>query len=267
MKTIGSPNKLPINHADGWLCLAEYGEHRHERGLQRFHIQQARQLANDFHSLRSRLARKFLGCPIYIGHPDDPAWQARPGHNDTRAYAWIIDMEAREDGLYVLPRWSNAGHALLANTHYRFLSPRWQMRYLDRARRILEPVRLLSIGLTNQPNIPGPAISNQRIENSTTDTSQLLTNAVANGHILPHQLPAWRAGIEADPNRGRDELLALANQVPALHTASCLPDLACRNREAARPRPFLEVVRQRMRETGEDFATAWSHTKRTHPAA
>jgi phage I-like protein len=96
---------------------------------------------------------------VYIGHPDDPGFAGNSGHDDTRAYAWIADMQDRNDGLYVLPRWSQAGRELLANAFYKFLSPRWAMRHLEAD--IYEPVRLISIGLTNQPNIPGEAIANE----------------------------------------------------------------------------------------------------------
>ncbi|MBC2593050.1 hypothetical protein H5P28_02135 [Ruficoccus amylovorans] len=152
------------NATSGWLKLADYGDWPHARGVQRLSREAATRMCDYFKSLRGRLARRFGGLPVYIGHPDDPGFSGQSGHDDTRAYAWIADMQDRDDGLYVLPRWSQAGRELLANAFYKFLSPRWAMRHLDG--NLYEPVRLISIGLTNQPNIPGEAIANEIIRPS-----------------------------------------------------------------------------------------------------
>lgn len=141
-----------------WLRLAEYGDWPHPRGLQRFTPAAAHTMVRYFKSLRGRLCRKFGGLPVYIGHPDDAHFSGQSGHTDTRAYAWVTDLEARRDGLYGAFKWSTAGEELLGNAFYKFLSPRWAMEPLGKD--TFQPVRLLSIGLTNQPNIPGEAIAN-----------------------------------------------------------------------------------------------------------
>ncbi|MGE9293534.1 MAG: phage protease [Puniceicoccales bacterium] len=156
----GASNALSLNtESSCWLCLAEYGDWPHARGLQRFSKESADRMCAYFRSLRGRLARKFGGLPVYIGHPDDPHFSGQSGHADTRAYAWISELEARDNGLYGLPRWSEEGSKLLSNAFYKFLSPRWAMR--DVGNGVYEPVRLLSVGLTNQPNIPGETIANE----------------------------------------------------------------------------------------------------------
>lgn len=141
-----------------WLRLAEYGDWPHPRGLQRFTPAAANTMVRYFKSLRGRLNRKFGGLPVYIGHPDDAQFSGQSGHTDTRAYAWVTDLEARSDGLYGAFKWSASGEALLHNAFYKFLSPRWAMQPLGKD--TFEPIRLLSVGLTNQPNIPGEAIAN-----------------------------------------------------------------------------------------------------------
>jgi hypothetical protein len=142
-----------------WLKLADYGDWPHPAGLQRLTPDAAARMAHGFKSLLGRLRRRFSGIPIYIGHPDDPSFAGQPGHDDTRAYAWVSNLEARPDGLHLLARWSEPGHDLLKHAFYKFLSPRWQMRPLSPG--VYEPVRLLSIGLTNHPNIPGESVANQ----------------------------------------------------------------------------------------------------------
>jgi len=262
---IGAANELPATNDSDWLLLVEYGDYAHPKGMQRVRPETGQRLVRDFHSLRQRLARKFLGCPIYIGHPDDPDFFHTPGHNDTRAYAWVQDMKADERGVHILPKWSEEGRKLLTNAHYRFLSPRWVMQRGRVRTGSYEPARLVSIGLTNQPNIPSPAIANARIEKVDTAHCQaLLSNAVRTGRLSPVDLPAWMEGLEADPAGAQRELQALSNAAPRLHTASSLPALAERNRRSNCPRPFLEVVRERMQANSEDFQTAWRRARHTH---
>lgn len=175
----GVSNAIATDNApDGpWLRLAEYGDWPHSRGMQRFSRRSAERLATYFKSLRGRMARRFGGLPVYIGHPDDPGFSGKSGHDDTRAYAWIVDMEARHDGLYILPRWSDQGRELLKNAFYKFLSPRWAMRPMGEG--IFEPTRLISVGLTNLPNIPGDAIANESPSDEPVDEKLLGDGKVA----------------------------------------------------------------------------------------
>ena len=144
-----------------WLKLVEYGDFPHKDGVQHVTRESALEMQKKFRSLRSRLARKFSGVPIYIGHPDDYRFAKLPGHNDTRSYAWVQDIEARDDGIWILPKWSPVGQEIIRNAFFKFLSPRWEMK---RQGDVLIPVRLISVGMTNNPNIPGEAIANQSIE-------------------------------------------------------------------------------------------------------
>jgi hypothetical protein len=67
-------------------------------------------------------------------------------------------------------KWSKPGLELLENAHYKFLSPYWeaeQSKHIGRT--VYKPTRLISVGLTNDPNIPVLPLAN------TTD---------ADSHIL-----------------------------------------------------------------------------------
>ncbi len=143
-----------------WLRLVEYGTPPHPRGSQRVTREAAEAMARRFNSLHARLARRLGGLPIFIGHPDEPTPSLREA--DTRAYAWVIDRDDREDGLWMHSRWSERGRQLLANAHYKFLSPRWKMTPTGKGHFI--PHELVSVGLTNNPNIPGDAIEIQNSE-------------------------------------------------------------------------------------------------------
>lgn len=144
--------------------LIPYGDHPHKRGTQRFSRQSAEAMVAGFHSILGKLGRLFGGLPVYIGHPDDPAFSNQ--HTDAKAYAWIMGMEAREDGLALIPKWSKPGEEIVANAHYKWFSPRWACREVARenGKAILEPVRLISVGLTNMPNIAGvPPLANEEL--------------------------------------------------------------------------------------------------------
>lgn len=76
---------------------------------------------------------------------------------DTEAAAWV--QRVRVDpvkGLMATFRFTDAGASAVANRRLRFLSPVWE---LDPAGR---PVRLVSVGLTNKPNLPVRPVLNSR---------------------------------------------------------------------------------------------------------
>jgi hypothetical protein len=199
----GLANALADQPAPGqWLKLADYGDWPHPSGLQRLTPTSGATMVRGFQSLWGRLRRRFGGVPLYVGHPDDPAFAGQTGHDDTRAYAWITSLEARADGLYILPRWSETGREMLKQAFYKFLSPRWQMRPLGDG--TFEPVRLLSVGLTNNPNIPGEAIANQKPAERATASA-----AITREQILPRLLET----LEFDPNATPEVLLSNAERL------------------------------------------------------
>lgn len=149
----------PTTPDNEWLKLVAYGDYPHEKGMQVFHQQAAKAIVKQFKSLKGRLSRAFGGVPIFIGHPDDPYFMQKAGHQDTRAYAWIHDLREDVEGLWACVRWSKAGREVLENAFYKFLSPRWLMKSIGS--NVFEPMELVSVGLTNRPNIPGDALSNE----------------------------------------------------------------------------------------------------------
>lgn len=266
---IGLTNEIPsvTQRSSAWLRVAEYGDWPHPLGLQRFTRQSADQLVRQFKSLRGRLARKFGGLPIYIGHPDDEHFAGQSGHTDTRAYAWVTALEARPDGLYILPRWSDAGQNLLRNAFYKFLSPRWAMRELGGG--VYEPVRLVSVGLTNHPNMPGDAIANEAPRSTApADESPdaripaLLDEYLAKGVIAPNELAHWARGLEADFSLGVNELQA---RKPVLKTVACSQQLGERAAANAACPSFISLVNERVARTGETFEQSWRVLKQERP--
>jgi hypothetical protein len=222
------------------IKIVEYGEHPHPKGLQRVNHDVALRLVGAFHSLRGLLARRFGGLPVYVGHPDDPEFAGKAGHADTRAHGWIHELEAREDGLYGRIRWAKSGRELVENENYRFFSPRWLMK--DIGGGVFEPVRLISVGLTNTPNIPGEAI----------------------GPLAGNCAPAGDgvfAGVCPVVSAGAGQVVA-ANMPEGF--GSCYTSgLGLRREPGVKRQAIVDAVHSRMASTGEDFPSAWASLKRT----
>jgi hypothetical protein len=184
---IGLGNELGEATADGWIRIA-YGEHAHDQGLQRFGRAQADEMVGYFKNGWNRLKRAITGLPIYSGHPDlaDQLRKQRTAlandaqraaldrriaeldrqYTDKREYGAIADMQARDDGLYLKPVLPPAGEALVNAGKNRF-SPHWLAKAIgqEHGRTVFAPVHLLSIGLTDRPNIADTSLINSKPEN------------------------------------------------------------------------------------------------------
>jgi len=53
---------------------------------------------------------------------------------ETRAYGWIVDMEYRSDGLYVLVLWTKSGRPAIEGGDYQFLVPRFDLQSATKVR-------------------------------------------------------------------------------------------------------------------------------------
>ena len=158
-----------------WIKLVEYGEYPHEEGIQVLNFTAGEEMSRRFRSLRSRLVRKFAAVPIYIGHPDDPKFAKQLGHKDTQAYAWVQDIDARVDGVWINARWTDVGKKMIQQEFFKYLSPRWKMKEIAENR--YQPIQLLSIGLTNQPNILNKTIK-ESLESSEDIINEKNSNAI-----------------------------------------------------------------------------------------
>ncbi len=138
-----------IGHADRWFQVSPFGRFPHRVGIQVFDRAAANAIVNLFYSARDRLARLWRGLPVFIGHPDlDP--KTYPDH---RKYGSIQRLEVRDDGLYAQAKWSRAGREIVNDEHFDFPSPLWNMEPVPREPGAFRPVELISVGLTNRPNI------------------------------------------------------------------------------------------------------------------
>lgn len=168
----GSP--FAILQPDGFLV--PYGEFPHKQGLQIFDRTAAEGIVAAHNSALSKLVRHFGGgsYPVYVGHPDLPGTK----DSDKRAYGWIENLTVADNGLHLSVKWSDAGRELVENAHFKFYSPLW---WTKKVKGGIRPVALKSMGLTNDPNIPVPALANEseppeaRIQNQEEENLEIET--------------------------------------------------------------------------------------------
>ena len=92
----------------------------------------------------------------------------------------------------------------------------------------------------------------------------LVNEAVASGKILPATKEQWLKDLEEDFDV---KLEVLANALPALKTKPKTDDLGPRGAQAqSNQDKILELVNEKMTETGKDYDYAWLAVKKEHPA-
>lgn len=133
-----------------WNHLSPYGTFDHPDGKQTITRIDAEHCVKSTKTFLFWLRLRNL--PVYIGHPDDPRFQGQPEHMNSNIYGFVRDIQANEHGLWVHIAWKPSGQELIDNGVYTHLSPRWQMQKgTDGA---YHPIKLISIGLTQNPNLP-----------------------------------------------------------------------------------------------------------------
>ncbi|PTY03091.1 hypothetical protein DB346_07510 [Verrucomicrobia bacterium LW23] len=227
--------------ASQWIQLSPYGEFPHRMGLQVVDRAAADAMARGFNSLLARLGRTFGGIPFYVGHPDAASTgDSAPGTSGDRAYGWITALEARDDGLYCGVRWTAEGRALVESGAYKFFSPYWACRVTGTidGRRRLTPDRLISVGLTNSPNIPVLALSNLRINpDATASTAKPYVDVVPPAAPAEEEAPpepSTAAAATAATAPGDCTCEALREEIAALRAEAERANAAWRQERAAR---------------------------------
>jgi hypothetical protein len=185
----GSP--FAILQPDGFLV--PFGEFPHKQGLQLFDRAAAEEIVKAHNSALAKLTRLVTGgtYPVYVGHPD------LPGSKDTdkRAYGWIENMRVTPEGLHLSAKWSDAGRELVENAHFKFYSPLW---WTKKVKGGIRPVALKSMGLTNDPNIPVPALANEAAEEIEDRGSEIEDEEAAASTI--HNPPSTISSTEPTNN-------------------------------------------------------------------
>ena len=131
------------------LHLSPYGTFEHPEGLQSISSADAQRCIRKTRTWRFRLGLKKI--PVYLGHPDDPLFKSE--HSDPRIYGYVKNLCADKDGLWVFVKFTKDGRSFLSKSPGQYLSPRWVLCKTEH-QTAYHPERLLSVGLTQHPNLP-----------------------------------------------------------------------------------------------------------------
>lgn len=177
-------NVAPIGGAEEWNMISPYGEFPNPLGLQIVNREIAEGIVAAFNSVWAKLGRLFRGAPVYRGHPDvmPERWP------DDKRYGRYDALEAREDGLYGKPSWNSAGQENVREGFYVYPSPAWHFRDLGNGR--IAPTNLVSVGLTNTPNIAS-AVPVTNSQQQPTNQNQTMFKKIAE-----------KFGLSADADEG-----------------------------------------------------------------
>lgn len=222
---------------DGWALAAPYGDKVYnltdgkgsvKQVIQRFTKDNAESLVNSFSSVFGKVKRFFKGMPIYAGHPDDKVL----GHfyQDKAQKGIFNEMQAREDGLYVKPLFNEDGASLLNGDDKLFFSVRWaakQTGTLD-GKPVMEPFKMLSIGMTPTPNLATELLNSQNImdrkkligllatlgvtlANTESDDAAIEAAVTAHNTALANSTNETAAKIKDAEKKAQEAEAALAN--------------------------------------------------------
>lgn len=167
-------NEFKADGDDTLVQLSPFGRFPNVQGLQVFNAADAKSISGDFIA-NTRMALG-LGLPWYVGHPDHPLHKER--YRDGAAYGRIKSLEAkhdpncpacaafanskegtvepcREHGLFAKVKFNEKGKKAIANEEFHGHSVNWRLKKVGNE---WHPFSLKSVGFTNEPNIPVPAI-------------------------------------------------------------------------------------------------------------
>jgi hypothetical protein len=137
--------------ADGWAQVCPLGEFWHAGAgvTQVVDAEACAAMATDF--VGRAAEPNFPGALVDFDHFSMDA--GKP----SEAAGWVGALEARDDGLWAKIRWTDAGLAAVTGGRYRLVSPVFPEPSAceDLGGGRIRPRRLVSVALTNEPNIKG----------------------------------------------------------------------------------------------------------------
>jgi hypothetical protein len=215
---------------DGWALVAPFGEHPKSRlvrlpngnpELQNF-IQvldnaSATDLLKKENSFFRKLRRATVGIPVYDDHPDMAKYSPEvitTKRGKANAIGVVDEIRLSNRGLEAHFCLTPEGSVAVENGS-KFVSPYWEVapiEVLANGTLKVRPFKLISVGLTPQPNIPGV----DSLANANANQPAGATSAEENKNMLKHLLIGWLAakGVALANDAGDQAVLdAIQKQV------------------------------------------------------
>ena len=137
--------------ADGWAHITPCGEFPHAGAgvVQVIDRAACDAIAADFNARKADA--NFPGVLVDFDHFSLDTAQS------SEASGWITELESRDTGLWARVRWSDAGLAAVQGGRFRLMSPVFPppSQCEDLGCGKIRPRALVSVALTNEPNIKG----------------------------------------------------------------------------------------------------------------
>jgi hypothetical protein len=276
------------------LHLSPYGTFEHPEGLQSISSADAQHCIRQTRTWRFCLGLKKI--PVYLGHPDDPLFKNE--HSDPRIYGYVKNLCADKDGLWVSVKFTKYGRAFLSKSPRQYLSPRWVLCKTEN-QAAYHPERLLSVGLTQHPNLPVHPITFDALPKKNFRLRTLL-RFLTKRHISSKALRTQKSDVCPDDGLHKIFATFLGRIRRTFSKKSRTDDI---NRQTATPSPTLsltsdessfsgnrtplssdlrgaqtreekrrilqfgQAVQARMKATGESYPEAWNVLLHQTPAA
>jgi hypothetical protein len=155
---------------DGWVQVTPCGEFPHVGAgvTQVIDREACDRIAADFNSRKSD--SNFPGVLVDFDH------FSLDTEKSSEAAGWITDLESRDTGLWARVRWSDAGLSAVQGGRFRLMSPVFPPPSAcdDLGCGKIRPVMLVSVALTNEPNIKGgkPIANREPVANRGGDAKK-----------------------------------------------------------------------------------------------
>lgn len=222
--------------------LCPYGNWKHSKGMQLVDKTSAEKIRNSF----MRSFDRIWGVPIYIGHPDDSPSTKKP-----QAVGKIESICVTDEGIAVSAIYSEKAFEKISGGKLKWLSPRWQMQKLQDGR--FRPVRLISVGMTNNPNIPksGTILSAKKAEMlNLSAAASMVKNAASSCKQVAEKL--------GQTSKSADEISREGKSIKMRRIDAALEKL----KQKPSPQELAEMAIQRSKETGEAYYEAFAAIRR-----
>lgn len=209
-----------------WVQLAPYGSWDNAQGMQVVSKADAETIVRNFADERPALRE--IGLPFYIGHPDHPSFVDR--YKDTKAYGRIRSLAAREDGLYAEVFFNEQGRELIQQRAFHGHSVNWSVVPDGKKSRTYHPVRLKSVGFTNEPQIPVQpiAIANEAIdkENQQMEKNKLCNVLGLKPEATDDEIMNAIAGMKETANQQAKSIEDFQKKLSAMETVQAANEKA-----------------------------------------